>query len=231
MKTKPHTNILHLTDIHGTYHLINEIRKIISEADLVVISGDITHFGGEKQARKIIDKIRHINQNIFAVSGNCDYPEVEEFLQAEGISLHRKFVKYSGFIMTGLSGSLPCPGSTPFEFSENEFSEWLEKMSLNNDPETLLLFISHQPPYNTVNDDLGNGVHVGSRSVRKFIEDIHPVICLTGHIHEGIGISSIHNCKIVNPGPFRNGNYAQISISDNKENAVSVNLKRLSQKE
>jgi len=50
------------------------------------------------------------------------------------------------------------------------------------------VFVSHSPPHNTLLDVLENGLHVGSRAIRHFIEDwsgkgLLPV-SLHGHIHE-----------------------------------------------
>jgi Icc-related predicted phosphoesterase len=75
-----------------------------------------------------------------------------------------------------------------------------------------LLFVSHQPPYATMNDQVSPGCHVGSKSIRKFIEMHQPLICFTGHIHEGIGIDRIGNARIVNPGPAGTGSYAWAEI-------------------
>ncbi len=65
--------------------------------------------------------------------------------------------------------------------------------------------VSHQPPYDTINDQVSPGVHVGSNSIRKFIEEHQPLVCFSGHIHEGTGIDHIGNTAIVNPGSGRQG--------------------------
>ncbi len=50
------------------------------------------------------------------------------------------------------------------------------------------IFVAHSPPYDTPLDVLGNGIHVGSRSIRQFIETWsekgHLLVALHGHIHE-----------------------------------------------
>jgi Icc-related predicted phosphoesterase len=69
-----------------------------------------------------------------------------------------------------------------------------------------------------VNDLAGIGRHVGSESVRAFIETVQPLLCFTGHIHEGRGMDSIGRTKVVNPGPLWTGNYAYARVSgDNAE--------------
>jgi len=76
--------------------------------------------------------------------------------------------------------------------------------------------ISHQPPHKTQNDKVMTGLHAGSKSIRKFIEEIQPMPCFTGHIHEGKAVDYIGNTKIINPGSFKNGKFAWISIENNK---------------
>ena len=124
-----------------------------------------------------------------------------------------------------MGGSLPCPGYTPFEYEESEAGSWLSDMKDKIKNIKPLIFVSHEPPVNTKNDRLTNGDHVGSISVRKFIEDTCPLICLTGHIHEGIGVDAIGKCVLINPGPFRMGYYASIKITG--ENSVNSTLKQI----
>jgi uncharacterized protein len=211
-------NIVHLTDIHGTGNTIYRIGDELRKADIVILSGDITHFGYSKDVVPIIENIAFFNKNIYAVPGNCDYHEVDKFLTEFEINLHRKIIETDRFVFCGLGGSLPCPGYTPFEYEESEADSWLSDMKKQIKNIKPLIFVSHQPPIDTKNDRLTNGDHVGSISVRKFIEDTCPLLCLTGHIHEGIGVDTIGKCELINPGPFRMGYFASIRITG--ENSV-----------
>jgi Icc-related predicted phosphoesterase len=213
LKQGQNISILHLTDIHGSSGFIDKIGHEISDADLIILAGDITHFGKGNEAGNILELIRNYNKNILAVPGNCDYPEVEEYLSGINISVHRKIIRYNNILMAGLGGSLPCPGKTPFEYTEADAQEWLKDIGASVDADIPFVLISHQPPHGTVNDKLENGKHVGSYAVRDFIRSYHPLLCITGHVHEGICIDSLAGCKIVNPGPFREGRYAMINIT------------------
>lgn len=217
--------IIHLTDIHGANYLIHEIGSKLEQADLIILSGDITHFGRTKDAEKIINTIKQYNSSILAVSGNCDYPDIEDYLLEIDIHLHLTTRDLEGFTFTGIGGSIPCPGTTPFEYSEDQAETWLEDLSEKLTGDLPLVLVSHQPPFNTVNDALPGGIHVGSRSIYNFIYKIQPLVCFTGHIHEGIGIDTIGKTKIVNPGPFRTGKYTQIEIAD--KNSVEVMFKQV----
>ena len=102
-----------LSDIHGKIENIEKISGELTESDLVLICGDITHFGKGKEAQQVITKIVKFQPNILAVTGNCDYPEVEHFLLKEGISLTKQSTIFEGVGFVVLGGSLPCPGQTP----------------------------------------------------------------------------------------------------------------------
>ncbi|MBN2117454.1 MAG: hypothetical protein JW730_12835 [Anaerolineales bacterium] len=80
----------------------------------------------------------------------------------------------------------------------------------------------HQPPFGTRNDLIQGNVHVGSKAVRKFIERYQPLICFTGHIHEGTGIHQMGNTRIINPGPLSEGSYAYADITPEGIQALEV---------
>ena len=217
--------ILHFTDIHGAGNKFRKLAKDLLSADLIVLSGDITHFGSTENCREIIQIIHTYNENILAVSGNCDPEPIEDFLLNERIGIHRKIVLRENIQIAGLGGSLPCPGPTPNEFTEEQAGVWLGEMHKKIDPGVTSILVFHQPPFGSSTDRLINGNHVGSTSVLEFIKKVQPVLCLTGHIHEARGVDTIDKCKVVNGGPFHQGYFAELEITD--ENAVNVSLRRL----
>ena len=79
-----------------------------------------------------------------------------------------------------------------------------------------MVMVSHQPPADTVVDRVPNGSHVGSPAVRAFIEERQPLVCLSGHIHEGDGLDRIGNTQLVNPGPFMLGHYVVIEVAEGR---------------
>jgi Icc-related predicted phosphoesterase len=212
--------IIALTDIHAHTGAISALEKQLRSADLVILSGDITHFGHKKEMAGMIGLIRSFNPSVFAVSGNCDYPDAEQFLTEENISLNGLTREFQGYALYGMSGSLPCPGKTPNEYSEEEFEVILRDLTFPSGLPQIM--VSHQPPYDTINDQVSPGVHVGSKSIRKFIEERQPLVCFTGHIHEGTGIDHIGNTAIVNPGPAGRGSYVLTEISDGQIKRLEV---------
>ncbi len=206
--------VVGLSDVHGDASSVSRTLGGIDHVDLVVFAGDLTHFGGENEAARVVDTAKTTCERILAVSGNCDYPGVEDYLIRAGLSLHRRCVLAGGYAFVGISGSLPCPGTTPNESSEAEFRRWLNEAAAGVPEGVPMILVAHQPPRDTVNDMLHGGLHVGSKAIRAFIEEHQPVACLTAHIHEATGIDTIGETKIVNPGPVRGGKYAYFDLSN-----------------
>jgi Icc-related predicted phosphoesterase len=206
--------IIAITDIHDRINYLSKYSTVFKEADLVLISGDITHFGHNKQAKKVFAEFIKVNDQIFAVSGNCDYPDVKEYMEELDISLSAKISVFNNIYLLGCHGSLPCPGRTPQEYEESYYRKVFNAIEFGDKKNETLILVTHQPPFDTKVDKLQNGTHVGSTSVREFIENHGPILCICGHIHEGIGIDTIGSCKIVNPGPFFEGKFAEITLTD-----------------
>ncbi len=204
--------IIAIVDIHGNYAPIDELGPELSKADLAIIAGDLTNFGGEEEAKDGIEAVRKYNSNVLAVTGNCDTKEVENYLTSEKINLHGISVEANGVSFIGAGGSLPCPSPTPTVYSEEEFARTLRKAVAGAEKTRPIILVSHQPPLNTINDRLKNGDHVGSESVREFIESRQPLVCFSGHIHEAPGIDEIGRTKIVNPGPLGTRSYAYLDV-------------------
>ncbi len=200
--------IVALADIHDDLERLGTAAGDLVAADIVLLVGDLTNFGRQAAATRVVRAVRQYNNRVLAVPGNCDYPEVDAYLTQEGINLHRKSRVVDGVAFVGVGGSLPCPGKTPNEFSDREFESFLAEAVSELNPGAPVILVSHQPPRNTVTDFARIGRHVGSQSVRVFIETVQPQICFTGHIHEGRGIDCIGRTSVINPGPLWTGSYA-----------------------
>jgi Icc-related predicted phosphoesterase len=219
---KGQIQILALVDIHwsgsGPLPL-----PALSNADLVLLGGDITHFRGMEVARRLVDQILAAGLPVLAVCGNCDQPEVEDYLTNADIGLDRRARVIEGVKFVGLSGGLPF-GGCPYERTEEEFDQachhaFAAAGAVKAEGPTI--FVSHQPPYNT-RCDLTHGRHVGSHAVRAAIEQHQPDLVLCGHIHEGIGTDHIGISQIVNPGPWNAGRYAKIVAEGNRITAIDL---------
>lgn len=205
--------VVALSDIHGRTGRLADIAGDLSAADVVLLTGDLTHFGHRDDAARVVDAVRRHNPRILAVPGNCDYPDVAAFLAQEGIGLHARQVVMDGVAFLGVGGSLPCPGRTPNEFTEEELGAFLEDAALELSRDLPWVLVSHQPPRDTIVDHARGGLHVGSTAVRDFIAQFEPVACFSGHIHEAAGTDAIGPTTLVNCGPLHVGRYAYAEIT------------------
>jgi hypothetical protein len=108
----------------------------------------------------------------------------------------------------GVGGSSYTPFDTPFELAEEEIMDTLNRGWIDHGSRWTVL-VSHEPPRDTRVDRTFSGMHVGSPSVRRFVEEKKPSIVFCGHIHEARGKDKINDTIIVNPGAARHGNYAE----------------------
>jgi len=213
--------IIALADIHANLTYLPQIADRLTAADLILLAGDITQFGEWREAEAIISEIREYNQNLLAVPGNCDRPGVNEYLNDEGISLDHNCTSAGDIRFIGMGGSLPCHGTTPNEMLDNDFVISLDTLEELLPSDKRFVLVTHEPPADTA-IDLSNGVHIGSRAVRRFIEKNQPLLTVCGHTHQSPGTDHIGRTTIINPGPFKDARYAYIELSDKVENAQTM---------
>lgn len=212
-------------DIHDDVGNFANIPEL-AEADGIIISGDLTITGGARQAEKVFNAIAATGLPVLAQIGNMDRPEVGEWLSENGVNLHRQVRELApGIAIFGIGGSTFTPFGTPSEFPESSFAAWLEAMwpAARKYPRAIL--VSHNPPKNTLCDDIGNGVHVGSEAVREFIEENQPDLCICGHIHEARAVDQIGRTVIVNPGQLNEGGYVVARMNDGQLSAELCEVK------
>jgi uncharacterized protein len=202
--------IVSFGDIHMATGNLVRMDEVMRDTDMVIISGDLTNFGGIDDARKVLDDVRKKCSRVLALSGNLDRREVIPFLEAERIALHGQGVAVSGMGIFGCGGSNITPFNTPTELSEEEIYDTLARgYAVVRDCRPLLM-VCHTPPYETKCDRIVGGKAVGSTAARRFIEEVKPDVCISGHIHESAAIDRIGSTTIVNAGPFKGGGYVVV---------------------
>ena len=217
--------IISFGDIHEDYSNLIPLKNELENADLVIVTGDLTNFNGRKEAEKVIEAIMKYNENVLAQLGNLDQPEVNDYLTEKDINLHRNGFIRDDIGIFGVGGSNPTPFNTPTEFGEDEIETFLHEGIDKVKDATFKIMVPHMPPKDTKLDIISAGVHVGSQSVRDFILKYKPDISLSGHIHEARGSDTIESTLVFNAGMFREGGYVVITKTPE---GLSAELKVLS---
>lgn len=148
--------------------------------------------------------------------GNDDEWETDEALESSYVvNPDGRVVELDGFQVLSSAWTNPTPWDSPRELPEEELWEKLAGLAAELDPERPAIFNLHCPPYDTpldrapaLTDDLQvvteggepKLVPVGSRSVRRLIEERQPVVSLHGHIHESRGVCRLGKTVCINPG-------------------------------
>ncbi|MHA1595404.1 MAG: metallophosphoesterase family protein [Candidatus Baldrarchaeia archaeon] len=217
--------IIALTDIHGHIDPIKRILKEIKKhmPDLVLICGDLTHFGPLNVARKVLSMFTKEGWRTLFVPGNCDPRELLLLKEVEGaINIHGTFYDIEEFSVIGFGGGTFFRGMTPIEFGEDEFESGL-KPNFDNAKERNreIILCTHAPPRNTRIDYTLSGTHAGSDIIRRLVLEYEPLIAFHGHIHEARGVDVIGKTPCINMGPAYRGYFA---VADVKRGAVDYEL-------
>jgi uncharacterized protein len=213
-------SILALPDIHAAVHHMRYLTKAFAAADVVVLAGDMT-IGLRHDLTLLLETIRQTNPNILAVCGNHDAHKMDAYLVEEGVSIHGTHRMINDVAFLGCGGALPFVGG--YVFTEDQYEQILKDAVAGLAPQTSKILVSHQPPHKTRLDRTYFGNHVGSKSIRQFIEETQPLICFTGHIHEAFGIDKLGKTHLINSGPIMGTNrYAYAEIEDGTVKTIEL---------
>jgi hypothetical protein len=204
--------LLFLTDIHAVQAYVEPLLAQAGEADLLLVGGDVTSFGGPREAAAVLEPLRRHFPRVLCVPGNVDLPELLPWLEAEGLSIHGRGVMIGELGIAGCGGSNRTPLGTPLELPEEALAALLAQGHAAIRDAPVRVVVSHVPPRETKADQVFFGKHVGSTAVRAFLEREEPALCLCGHIHESAAIDRLGPVWVVNPGPFSGGYFARVEI-------------------
>ncbi|MCX8174972.1 MAG: metallophosphoesterase [Candidatus Micrarchaeota archaeon] len=202
--------LLALSDLHSDEALLDRLRALSARKsyDLVVFCGDITNRGPAAYAEEAVS----LFQKCFAVHGNMDTQDVVEKLRQKGVLIHGKKVEVGDWNFVGLGGSNPTPFGTPSEYSEEQIEAFLSQAGVDE----FSIVVSHPPPYGLF-DEVAGGLHIGSRAVRKVVEQKKPIMLICGHVHEHEGKEILGQTLIVKLPPAERLSAAEITITDSIE--------------
>jgi Icc-related predicted phosphoesterase len=199
--------IVSFGDVHMATRNLERMGEVMRDCNWIIISGDLTNFGGPAEAGKVLGAARSACRNVLALPGNLDQREVIPYLETEGVALHGRGMLIDGLAVFGCGGSNITPFKTPTELTEDEIYATLRRGYEQVKDHRPLLMICHTPPFGTKCDRIMNGTPVGSSAARRFIEEVQPEVCISGHIHESAGVDRIGSTTVLNAGPFKGGGY------------------------
>lgn len=208
-----------VSDFHGSLEASRQAASKAEQihADVVIVSGDITDFGSVQNARQLLSPLAELQLPVLFVPGNCDPPSLAEINLKNARCIHGSCATYNNVMFAGVGGGPISPFNTPFEMTEDQIMKVLNQSFRQCQPKPWRILVSHTPPKNTKLDAAFSGEHVGSSSLRQYIEKKQPSIVFCGHIHEARGIDNIGNTVIVNSGPARHSQCAVANINEDIE--------------
>lgn len=221
--------ILVIADVHGEFEkfskLVDGIRS--HDFDLVICPGDFTDmynipegFSQLDIAELIVQKLLSFGKPVFCIPGNHEPYEIVEVFDDYGVNLHEKTRELKGYEFVGFGGAA-TPFNTKFEPTDEEIDAALEKRV--KDVKGKFILVVHNPPFETKLDKVETGEHVGSKAVRQFIEKEKPLLAISAHIHEAVGIDKLGNTTLFYPGTSYEGYYGLVEI----DQEVKCEIKKL----
>lgn len=198
-----------ISDLHQKRSAIEWINDEISKnnAEFVLFLGDVTDFGTGEEAADIISSIK---SKVYVIPGNCDPRDLPQKIDGVATDMHGKSINLNGYRLVGLGGSNITIFNTTFELNEDELYNGLDPISSEG-----MILMTHAPSYGIL-DRIPSGLNVGSPAIRRIIDKYHPILALSGHIHEDIGVVELNGTIFCNPGPAKDGHCALVSIDDGK---------------
>ena len=187
--------ILACVDMHGSEKAFAALKEKAKKVDCVVCAGDFTIF--EHSITKFLEFFDSLGKEVLMIHGNHeDEDSLKEACRPfKNIHFfHKEVVEKDGFVFFGYGGG-------GFSMMEPEFDDCVrKKLSLLRGKKIIL--VTHAPPYKTAIDLLGES-HKGNKNFKEFILQMHPVLVISGHLHENAGRHELlQKTLIMNPGPL-----------------------------
>lgn len=190
--------ILASADVHGRRPVYDWLLRVAREHEVeaIVLAGDL--FGcldefdtpedaQRHEARLLTDLLIGSGLPVLYIMGNDDLVELNAG-SGRVQSIHGREVNCGGFAFVGYQYSLPFMGGT-FEKPEADIRIDLAQLSARLGPETV--FVSHSPAFGILDPGFGDA-HIGSTSLREFLDANPWRAHIHGHSHAGFGRRGNH---------------------------------------
>lgn len=165
--------------------IFQALEQLDAPVDLILYAGDdVSRF--QEDDRNVFSELADETRlgKVLAVLGNDDSPLVREVLKAEGVhDLHQSPMIHGDYVFLGLEGAVE-DGPGLILYPEEEIKDHLERQ-YDGFSGKIPVLVSHVPPNGILDIARRFGQrHIGSVSVREFIEDVSPILTVCGHCHQ-----------------------------------------------
>ncbi len=165
--------ILHISDTHGLHRRMTNL----PEADVIVVSGDVTMAGTPDEAMDFCTWLQALPfRHKIYIAGNHEACFRGLVSESDG-NCH--YLSNSGVVLEGVKFyGVPM-------FMDDAMSGRLER-SYEQIPVDTDVLITHQPPFGILDED--GGRCYGDKTLRARLATVNPTLHLFGHIHNACGI-------------------------------------------
>ncbi len=201
---------------------ISFVRKLGQPVDFILYGGDDIGRFQEGRVNYFTELSKLTSQaKVLAVIGNDDFRNVRTILDAEGVhDLHESPFTFRDYCFIGLEASTSGPAIT--RHSEEEVARHLERQYREVRGKKVIV-LSHTPPHGILDRGIRfasedeHTHHIGSTSLRKFMERTRPEVVICGHCHSHGGLSTqMGKTTVVNVSCHDNhgakGNFAVLEV-------------------
>jgi Icc-related predicted phosphoesterase len=190
------TKILAIGDIHGDKGLVKKLAEKAKKenVDLIIIAGDLTWL--EQPAKNIIEPLNNLGKKILLIPGNHEtIPTIKSFENKypNVKNIHGDFVKEGNL---GIFGAGYATTVGPFWIEEKELFGHLKRSheKIKDSPKTIM--VTHMHHRGGKAEFSG---FIGSKAVKRAVEEFKPDILISAHIHEAGGLEEKKGkTKIIN---------------------------------
>jgi len=195
-KTSKKTKILAVGDIHGDSTLVKRLAEKAKKekVDLVILAGDLTF--AEMSTDNIIGPFAKVKKQVLLIPGNHETVATVDFLAQTYAPYAKNLHGYS--IKRGDLGIFGAGGTDAgiFQLEDNEIFHLLKKGNDGVKNSKRKIMVTHMHPKGGKAEKFG---FPGSKAIRKAIDEFHPDILISSHMHEASGIEEeIGDTKVIN---------------------------------
>jgi hypothetical protein len=105
--------------------------------------------------------------------------------------------QYASPVLSTLDGYEPIDDIDGFFRSRGTLADRLERLAAEARSMDRAILVTHAPPYGTRTGCIAiGGWDVGSKAVRRWIEQHQPLLTLHGHIHESPEVTGVHTARV-----------------------------------